>query len=236
MWGRVPRRRLAGGTPVDYANDIRVIDGRGDNYSKVWIRGAYLRDITRQIAISRADLHRTCRDVASPNEMCIIYVRTSVCARAQVFSRRVEMDRGDETFLIMIRRVSQSIEWNSLWHFSIISVANWLKILGMVIFFSIQIIRMVYKWIPDFRINSPRFDLGIGWLKIGWLRKCWERDRFDGGGIDVQSNRSLEFWGPCGVHTKLSNNSIGYWLSINLTLNADRVINPPSFDIYAKLN
>lgn len=140
MWGRVPRRRLAGGTPVDYANDIRVIDGRGDNYSKVWIRGAYLRDITRQIAISRADLHRTCRDVASPNEMCIIYVRTSVCARAQVFSRRVEMDRGDETFLIMIRRVSQSIEWNR--HFSIISVANWLKILGMVIFFSIQIIRI----------------------------------------------------------------------------------------------
>lgn len=85
MWGRVPRRRLAGGTPVDYANDIRVIDGRGGNYSKVWIRGAYLRDITRQIAISRADLHRTCRDVASPNEMCIIYVRTSVCARASVF-------------------------------------------------------------------------------------------------------------------------------------------------------
>lgn len=234
MWGRVPRRRLAGGTPVDYANDIRVIDGREGNYSKVWIRGAYLRDITRQIAISRADLHRTCRDVASPNEMCIIYVRTSVCARAQVFSRRVEMDRGDETFLIMIRRVSQSIEWNR--HFSIISVANWLKILGMVIFFSIQIIRMVYKWIPDFRINSPRFDLGIGWL-AGY--ESVEK------GIVLTEEESmfsridqglLEFWGPCGVHTKLSNNSIGYWLSINLTLNADRVINPPSFDIYAKLN
>lgn len=74
--------KKVGGTSVEYANDIRVIDGRRggrerDNYSKVWIRGAYLRDITRQIAILRADLHRTCRDVASQ-----MYVDVCVCARA----------------------------------------------------------------------------------------------------------------------------------------------------------
>lgn len=65
-----------------------------NNYSKVWIRGAYLRDITRQIAISRADLHRTCRDVASSNEMHVC-----TCVRF-----RAEPNILETRFLITIRR------------------------------------------------------------------------------------------------------------------------------------
>lgn len=79
----------------------------GNNYSKVWIRGAYLRDITRQIAISRADLHRTCRDVASPQRNVYIYTTcVCVCARANVFE---ESRNIVETFLIMIRRLFQTL-------------------------------------------------------------------------------------------------------------------------------
>lgn len=79
--------------------------GKETTIPKVWIRGAYLRDITRQIAISCADLHRTCCDILPPNGLY-------ACARA--FSRKAKYPRN-ATFLITIRRQFQMLQEVRQW-------------------------------------------------------------------------------------------------------------------------
>ena len=94
-WNRIefPWQRAGpcpGGALVQWLGGtvIATLDAHYSHVSNTMHGGAYLRDITRQIAISRADLHRTCRDVASQ-----MYVDVCVCVR--VFSRRniLEMRR-----------------------------------------------------------------------------------------------------------------------------------------------